>query len=306
MDTYRVHEEGGHCIEHQHDGEQRVRQFTLCLDNSAEGDQQFAANKEHEEREAQPARDCEQRDARPAAEGCQHDGEHAPRHCIVERAGGQRQRAERSIRKPALVDNAREHRESGERDARTHKQGRAALPQSVGEEPGNIEQEGGDRRREQERRDNPSRRNADRAFRLRLEMIEAQGRTDEEHVESDAELCADIKNIARLLRKQRRLPFGKEKTEERGADQDARDHFADDLRLAEELLGGPADDAADKQNHRDLEEEMDAEIGRGIACGNARRRAVRAENIAGRPNQLIEHIGYQLSSPPEGVARLTI
>src|SRR3546814_11866955 len=56
-----------------------------------------------------------------------------------------------------------------------------------------------------------------------------------------------------------------EEAEERRPDKHAGDHLADDLRLAEIFLRGPADGAADEQDHRDLEEKMDAEVGRRIA-----------------------------------------
>src|SRR3546814_12290432 len=104
-------------------------------------------------------------------------------------------------------------------------------------------------------------RDAHRALRLRLKMVEAERGADEEHVEPDAHLRTDIEDAPRFLGKERRLKFGEEEAEERRADEDARDHLADDLRLAEEFFRGPADGAADEQDDRDLEEEMDAEIG---------------------------------------------
>src|SRR3546814_18981568 len=63
-----------------------------------------------------------------------YNREHAPRHGIVERTGGQRERSECGVGEATFVDDAREHRESGERDARAHEQSRAALTQSFGEE----------------------------------------------------------------------------------------------------------------------------------------------------------------------------
>src|SRR3546814_3891802 len=117
-------------------------------------------------------------------------------------------------------------------------------------------------RGEQEGRDNARRRYAHRALRLRLEMIEAERRADEEHIEPDADLRADVEDVARFLREKRRLKVGEEEAEERRPDQHAGDHLADDLRLAEIFLRGPADGAADEQDHRELEEKMDGEVGR--------------------------------------------
>src|SRR3546814_18637169 len=84
-----------------------------------------------------------------AAEGREHDREHAPRHGIVERTGGQRERPECGVGEATFVDDAREHRASGERDARAHEQSRAALTQSCGEEAWNVEQEGRKQRSQQ-------------------------------------------------------------------------------------------------------------------------------------------------------------
>jgi hypothetical protein len=131
---------------------------------------------------------------------------------------------------------------------------------------------------------------AHRAFRLRLEMVEPQRRADEEHVEADADLRTDIEDVARFLRKQRGLEFGKEQPEERRPEQHAGDHLAHHLRLPEKCLRCPADGAADEQDHRDLQEEMDAEIGRRIALRRGDRRAVRAEHVADGTHQFIEHI----------------
>src|SRR3546814_12378100 len=123
--------------------------------------------------------------------------EHAPRHGSVERTGGQRERSECGVGEATFVDDAREHRESGERDARAHEQSRAALTQSFGEEAGNVEQEGRNQRSKQEGRDNARRRYAHRALRLRLKMVEAERGADEEHVEpEDRKSAGEGKSVA--------------------------------------------------------------------------------------------------------------
>src|SRR3546814_10407064 len=121
-------------------------------------------------------------------------------------------------------------------------------------------------------------------------MVEAEREADEEQVEPDANRRTYIEDAPRFLGKERRRKLGKEEAEERGSDQHARDHLADDLRLAEEFFRGPADGAADEQDDRDLEEEMDAEIGWRVARRRIDRGAVRAKDTADRASQFIEQI----------------
>src|SRR3546814_11492428 len=106
----------------------------------------------------------------------------------------------------------------------------------MGEEAWNDEQEGRNQRSKQEGRDNARRQYDHRALRLRLKMVEAERGADEEHVEPDAHLRTDIEDAPRFLGKERRLKFGEEEAVERRDDEDARDHLADDLRLAEEFV----------------------------------------------------------------------
>lgn len=55
------------------------------------------------------------------------------------------------------------------------------------------------------------------------------------------------------------LQFGKEGTEEGGAEEDAGDHFSDDLGLAE-ACSDCADDPAEEEDDGELKEEMDGEM----------------------------------------------
>ncbi len=123
-------------------------------------------------------------------------------------------------------------------------------------------------------------------------MIDLQRRADQEHVEPDAELRADIEDVLGLLGEQRPLEAGEEQPEQRRPEHHAGDHLTDHLRLAEELLADPADHSAREQDHRELEEEMDAEVARRIALGGALRgRTVRAENVVHRLDETAQNVG---------------
>ena len=94
----------------------------------------------------------------------------------------------------------------------------------------------------------------------------AKLKADDEHVESQAELGGReeiARSIAfglfRVPREQRRLYFGGQVPEEAWAKHYAGDHFRDDLGLPESFCDS-ADDAADPEDDRDLEEKLDGEV----------------------------------------------
>ena len=149
----------------------------------------------------------------------------------------------------------------------------------------------------------PASRDARGALRLGLEMVEAQREADHEHVEADAELRADIEDVrASPWGRCASLEIGEEQPEQRGAEDDAGDHLADDLGLAEELLAQPADDAAGEDDHRELQEEMDAEVRRRIGLRGIDGRAVRTEHVGQREPGIVQYIEH-MASPKHPLAR---
>lgn len=95
------------------------------------------------------------------------------------------------------------------------------------------------------------------------------------------------------------LKTGEEQPEQRRAEQHARDHLPHHLRLAEIGFRGPADDAADEQDHRDLQEEMDAEVGGRIALRRVPRGAMRIEYAGCSSQKFTDHVRHRGLSPSQ-------
>jgi hypothetical protein len=73
----------------------------------------------------------------------------------------------------------------------------------------------------------------------------------EKHVETHAELRADVENLQRVRWEELFLQSGEEEAEKGRPEEHARDHLADDLRLSD-APGECADNTADGQNDEHL------------------------------------------------------
>ena len=99
-----------------------------------------------------------------------------------------------------------------------------------------------------------------------LDNVHAKLQAHDEHVEGEAKL-GDREEVALGIAgglgfipgKEPSLEVGEEEAEEGGAEEDPGDHFGDHLGLAK-LGGDQPDQAAEKEDHRELEKEVDGEV----------------------------------------------
>ena len=95
---------------------------------------------------------------------------------------------------------------------------------------------------------------------VRFEVVGAETKPDKEHIETDAELGADVQHALAAFREHELLGARREQPEQRRAEQNAGDHLANHLRLLEVLLAEPADETAGGQDDGHLQKEGDRQF----------------------------------------------
>ena len=117
-------------------------------------------------------------------------------HGIVDRAGRERQRAERGAGDAALVDDPRQHRERGDGHRRADEQhGVEVLTASVKKPPARKQPHRQDAA-ERKRRDDAGNRHRRGAPRVLRHQLGSELEPDAEHVEDESELADDEQNSA--------------------------------------------------------------------------------------------------------------
>ena len=188
------------------------------------------------------AADRDHRERRVAGEARQHDRQHAPGGGVVERAGGERQRAERRPRQAALVDDARQHRERGDRHRRAHEQHRLEPAHAGREELAVAGEERRQHAAEKEGHDDARERHRERA----AQPLAGSGSTSNSRPIRN--MYSDQADLAHREQDRHRLASGRRSActsgqhqpEQRRSHQHAGDHLAHDLRLTD-ALREPAD-----------------------------------------------------------------
>ena len=113
-----------------------------------------------------------------------------------------------------------------------------------------------------ERRGDAGNRNGGGTASLRHHQIRPELEADAEHVQHESELADDEEYGAGGRREELCLQRWRQQAEQRWAHEKARDHFADDLRLAR-LLREKPDQAADQQDHTQLQQKERSQFGIG-------------------------------------------
>ncbi len=119
---------------------------------------------------------------------------------------------------------------------------------------------------EHKRRDHPCERHGDRTAQVLADDIHAELQSHDEHVQSQSQLGGREKvalgvayGLGAVPGKEGGLGLRQEEAEERGAQEDACNHFRDDLGLSE-TRGHSAYNPAKEEDDSQLEEEMNGEL----------------------------------------------
>ena len=202
-----------------------------------------------------------------AFEAGEDDGEEHPCHGVVDSTCADGDGAHDGASESLVVDDAGEHGEGGDAHGGAHEDG------GVGEGSGGREETGvgfevpAEESAEDEGGGHASEGDGDGGAEAFADDVHTEFEADDEHVEGETELGGREEDLHGVLGEEGGGPLRREGTEERGAEEDPGDHFGDDLGLAE-FCGDDADDPAEHEDDRDLEEELDGEleIGHGGAA----------------------------------------
>src|SRR5882672_11678172 len=178
----------------------------------------------------------------------------------VELAGGEHERAERRAGEAAVVDDAGEHRKCRDGDCRAEEENRFERARLPGEKPRHLNQPERERGADDEGHQHSREGHRKSAAHAAAEKLRIELHAHQEHVEPDAELREDVERLERFGWEQELLCPRPEQAKQRGPYKHARDHLADDLRLAA-APRHPADGPASRQDKEHLQEERDGKFG---------------------------------------------
>ncbi len=229
----------------------------------------MTADEDDEQGEQQTATDGQDRDTGAGAKRRKHDGQHAPRGRVVEGTCGQRQGAQSRVAEAAFMNDTRQHREGSQSDTGAQEQSGIGLANALGKQAWYTQKPRCNQDGDEERRGDTRQRNRKSALAIGFEVVAAEGGSDQEHIKADTELRADIQHVLGFFGEQCGREVREEQAEKRWPEDNAGDHFADDLRLLEKLLAQPADDAAGNQDKAELQEEMDGKVARRHRLGDS-------------------------------------
>ena len=158
------------------------------------------------------------------------------------------------------MDDAGEHRKRRDGDCRAEEEDRFERARLLGEEPRDLHQPKRERRADDEGDQHSREGNRNGAAHAAAEELGIELHAHEEHVEPDAELRENVKRLERFRREHELLSPGPEESEQGWPYEHARDHFADDLRLAA-APRHPADRPAGGEDEEHLQKERNGKLG---------------------------------------------
>src|SRR6185295_1409819 len=232
-------------------------------------------DEEHDSDEQQGQADRHQRAGNPiGADDRHHDREQAPGGDVVHGRARDGGGAEVRVGKPALLEDARQHRESRDAHGDADEESEGAERHS-----GRRERRIEDHRRggaQEERHDDAGVAHHDRRVRLLPQVLHVELDPHHEHEQDDPDLAEQTQGAHGRGGKDEPLYAGGEQTQQGGTEKDACDHLADDGRLAElakERAESPrGDDDDDDLEQQDAQGALQIlEEGGGDAGGRLRR-----------------------------------
>ena len=194
------------------------------------------------------------------------DGEEAPGGGVIDGTRAEGDGAHGGSGEFLELDDASQHGEGGDAHGGAEEEHGLHQVGFLGEQFGvmvEVVSEGG---AEDEGGDHAGCGDCDGAFEAFADDVDTELHSDDEHVEGEAELGGGEKvglGVADFLGgipgEDGLLEVGSEPAEEGGAEEDACDHFGDDLGLAHSSCDG-ADHPAEEEDDGDLKEEMDGQV----------------------------------------------
>ena len=167
--------------------------------------------------------------ARACAGDSGRKGEQRPGGDIVDGRSGHGQCTDGSLQHPAFDEDPREHREGGDRHRDAHEQCKRQVV-DIGREQ-RIDDEGG-QEPEGEREGNAHVRDEERLTDALPQDARVELHPDEEEVEGEPDLCGTGQERDDVGGEEVGLDLGRDRSEQRRAEQDAGQDFAHHLRLA--------------------------------------------------------------------------
>ena len=192
----------------------------------------------------------------------QHHREQTPSRGVVHGARAEGHRPHRRAREFFEMDDPRQHGKRGDAHGRAEEKHGLHQTRALGEQLCVMIEHPRQTRAEDKRSDHARDGNRDGAGHFFPHDIDPEFHAHDEHVERQPELRGGEqialrvpRFLSQIPRKKPRLRVRREQTEQRRPQQNPGDHFRNHLRLTE-LRGHRADQPAEKQDDRDLEEKL--------------------------------------------------